>query len=319
VSGSIVVDRRGAGGVERELFVPGERRLAVPVHETCAVPGRLLAGRVLAYLLYDGRALAIAAALADVPVTVDGAPVSGGWTRVPVPSTIRAGAVELGVTALPLEPTLASAVIAGELTEPCARPFESEDTVLMIPRMERVSSTQPAVASAEPSTPGPGSWAPAVAAQQVIGPTTRTMLRPRHGRGARMALLVALGVGALVSVLLTGRLLMGLCGPLARPAAHPPAAGHPGPGAPANVTGPAATPSSSSSPPASAAAKAAPARASASAERRAVDLVAKGDLDAAAAAYRELARQHPERPVFADAAAHVERREVVRGGQARGE
>lgn len=270
---SVVIECRAAGHPhETQVFVAGERRLAVPLYGT-----KSLARRVVAYFLYDGRQLEVSAAIADVPVVVDQARVGGSWTRVPIPSVLKAGAATFDVRfSEEEEPVISSAravARAGATTTP------DVSSTLVSAR---------SVSVAPSSTPAPG---------------------PSPPRAARRLLALAVGVFVASAALTTLALVIrarapapvGIASVTTPPASAPVPVPAPRTSAAAATVAPLA--SGAGTPPLDRAT-----------ERRAIDLVAQGAFVEAAPLYRQLARQHPDRPLFAEAAAHVERRAVERHG-----
>ncbi|MDB4933805.1 MAG: hypothetical protein JWP87_777, partial [Labilithrix sp.] len=128
---NIIVERRRPGLVPvRHVFVIGEKQLAVPLLGTNVREKN----QILAYLLFDGEHLEVSAALADVPVTIDGDRVGGRWTRVPLPSALEAGGEQFDVRVeLPRPETWSATrgMRARLTTLPSARGIEYDPTVAM--------------------------------------------------------------------------------------------------------------------------------------------------------------------------------------------
>ena len=268
----VVIECRAAGHPhETQVFVAGERRLAVPLYGT-----KSLARRVVAYFLYDGRQLEVSAAIDDVAVVVDHARVGGSWTKVPIPSVLKAGADTFDVRFSEEEPMISS---ARAVARACAT--TTPDVTSTLVSASFVSVALPASSS----TPAPG---------------------PAPPRAPRRLLALAVRVFVASAALTTLALVIH-----ARAPARVGAASVTTPAASVPVPAPRTSAAVTVAPLASGAGTLPLGRAT---ERRAIDLVAQGAFVEAAPLYRLLARQHPDRSLFAEAAAHVERRAVERHG-----
>lgn len=370
---SIIVERQSTQAPRKRLvFAPGQVRLTVPLEATHGS----MDPTALAYLLFDGVNLEISAAMAAVPLMVDGHVVAGGeWNRLKIPCTLQVGDDTFNVYC----PDLKTRKISNDMD------FSDEETRCHPEAFTRLEDTKGgwtaapvakamSVAPAS-STPAPFVISPTPSTRSTPPPTARrdtpTASSPSNDRLSRRRRILAVASGAISAIITTMLLVGGSPSSNAVPRTRAAMASESVHAVVHKDTNPAVAVANGAAPTAEAVAStalppqgeqngatpsnrsketsgatdeakqahslkrggaektSAPSGATAdpktdtetddktanasksstervTLEREAVDLLARGAFMEAAAAYRELARRNPDRPLFYQAAAFAE-------------